>query len=475
MTARRSRSVVWRLAFAFAAVSLVSFAAVAAYVYAAILDDYAQRDADDLRAKAAFVRGVLEDAAAAGTMSAAVDRLRDIVRSHHGLALVLQDAAGRQLLAAPEGDVPPVVFRNGMGVEDRVETHSIRDGASERRYLAVRGRSPTAEGEIRYLLLRDLSDEAVAARSHLLSILGAAALGLVVSIGLGLLAVRANLKPLNTITAAARTVSASNLAVDLPTAGMPRELRELGEAFNAMLASLRGSFARLADFSGDLAHELRTPVANLIGIAQVTLAKPRTAEEYRLVLESSLEECERLSRMVSDMLLLVRMDRPTEPLRRAEFDLAAEARHVAQFFEPLLEDRGLSVAVSGEGWVKADRDLVRRTISNLVSNAVRHTPDGGRIGIEVRVSGGRAELAVRNPGPGIPGEHLPKIFDRFHRVDPSRAGPGAGLGLAIVKSIAEAHGGRVTAASEPGRETEFVLELPAAPNAGPRVASAGVG
>jgi two-component system heavy metal sensor histidine kinase CusS len=473
VTAARSRSVVWRLAFAFAAVSLVSFAAVAAYVYAAILDDYAQRDADDLRNKAAFIRHVIEDSAAAGNVHAAAVRLRDVVRSHHGLAVVVQDAAGRQLLAVPEGDVPPIVFRNEAGEEDRVETHFIRDAAGERAYRAVRGRLPASAADIRYVLLLDLAGEAVTIRSHLISILAATAIGLAVSVALGLLAVRANLKPLHAITAAARTVSASNLAVDLPTAGMPRELRELGEAFNEMLASLRGSFARLSEFSADLAHELRTPVGNLIGIAQVTLAKPRTADEYRLVLESSLEECERLSRMVSDMLLLVRMDRPTEPLRRAAFDLAAEARHVVQYFEPLLEDRGLSVNVSGAGAVNADRDLVRRAIGNLVSNAVRHSPDGGRIEIGVRARDGRTELVVRNPGPGILTEHLPRIFDRFHRVDPSRAGAGTGLGLAIVKSIAEAHGGRVSAASEPGRQTEFVLELPAGIAAEERAPSAG--
>jgi len=463
LTAFRSRSIVWRLAVAFAAVSLMSFAAVAAYVYAAILDDYAQRDADDLRNKAAFVRRVIEDAGVAGKINAAADRLRDVVLSHHGLALVLQDAEGRQLFGVPDRDMPPIAFSGEARDGDRVETHLVRDGAGERRYRALRGRLLTPEGEIRYVLVLDLADEAAMVRQHLVSILAAAAIGLAVSVALGLLVVRANLKPLRAIAAAARTVSASNLAVDLPTAGMPRELQQLGEAFNAMLASLRGSFARLAEFSGDLAHELRTPVGNLIGLAQVTLAKPRSAEEYRLVLESSVEECERLSRMVADMLFLVRMDRPTEPLRRTEFELAAEVRHVVQFFEPLLEDRRLSVSVSGAGTVNADRDLVRRAIGNLVSNAVRHTPDGERIEISVRARGGRIECAVRNPGAGIPQEHLPRIFDRFHRVDPSRAGAGAGLGLAMVKSIAEAHGGRVSAASEPGRQTEFVLELPAGP------------
>jgi two-component system heavy metal sensor histidine kinase CusS len=170
--------------------------------------------------------------------------------------------------------------------------------------------------------------------------------------------------------------------------------------------------------------------------------------------------------MVADMLFLARMDQPAAPLRRERFDLAAEARHVAQFFEALLEDRRVSVAVSGRGEVSADRDMMRRALTNLLSNAIRHTPAGGRIEVTVRSEVDRVALTVRNPGPGIPPEHLPRVFDRFYRLDPSRTGSGAGLGLALVKSIVLVHGGRIDAHSEPGLYTAFAFQIPASADAG---------
>ncbi|MCZ7563756.1 MAG: heavy metal sensor histidine kinase [Burkholderiales bacterium] len=318
----------------------------------------------------------------------------------------------------------------------------------------------------RFALVLDVSMEADLAARHLRSIGLAATAGAALSAVLGVLIVRRQLRPLAAVTVEARRVSASNLDVDLPIAGLPGELRAFAEAFNDMLASLRASFARLTAFSADLAHELRTPLANMIGLAQVTLARSRTASEYREALESNVEELERLARMVADMLFLARMDQPAAPLRRERFDLAAEARHVAQYFEALLDDRRVSVEVSGRGEVSADRDMVRRALTNLLSNAIRHTPAGGRIEVSVRSAAGRVGLAVRNPGPGIPPEHLPRVFDRFYRLEPSRTGSGVGLGLALVKSIVLAHGGRIEAQSEPGLYTAFAFQIPASADAG---------
>lgn len=468
MTARPGKwtpSISWRIGAALAIVAISVFGAVAAYAYGAILRDYEQHDALELRSKAELVRRVLAQAGSAADIPAAGERLREVVLGHRGLSLVIFDQAGRLLLAVPDVGLPSLPPEHGSDAE-AIEAFSSRGAAGLARYRILRGRVAPSGDAARFALVLDVSMEADLAARHLRSIGLAATAGAALSAVLGVLIVRRQLRPLAAVTAEARRVSASNLEVDLPIAGLPGELRALAEAFNDMLASLRASFARLTAFSADLAHELRTPLANMIGLAQVTLARSRTASEYREALESNVEELERLARMVADMLFLARMDQPAAPLRRERFDLAAEARHVAQYFEALLEDRRVSVEVSGRGEVSADRDMVRRALTNLLSNAIRHTPAGGRIEVSVRSAAGRVALAVRNPGPGIPPEHLPRVFDRFYRLDPSRTGSGAGLGLALVKSIVLAHGGRIDARSEPGLYTAFAFQIPANADAG---------
>jgi two-component system heavy metal sensor histidine kinase CusS len=445
---------------ALAVISIASFAAMAVYVYVGILDDYAARDAAELRGKAELVRHIVEEAGTAARLDHEAHRLRDIVMGHRGLRLFLQDASGRRLLAVPEEDPPPLFKGAGPPRAEPVETLLAREGGREVRYRALQGRIPVEDGDVMFTLLLDVSGEVPLVQGHLRSIVAAALVGIVLSVLLGVLVVRRNLTPLYAISAAARKVSASHLTADLPTAGLPRELRPLADAFNDMLGSLRQSFERLSDFAADLAHELRTPVANMQGLAQVTLSKARSADEYRLVVESNLEECERLARTIGDMLLLARMDRHSEPLNWSRFDVAEEARRVAQIFEPLLLEQRIAISVAGKAEISADRDMVRRALSNLVANAIAHGGGDDRVDVEVRAAGARVEIVVRNRGRPIPVQHLPRLFDRFYRVDPGRDREGSGLGLAIVKAIAEAHGGSVGVTSDAIRGTEVLLWLP---------------
>jgi two-component system heavy metal sensor histidine kinase CusS len=230
-----------------------------------------------------------------------------------------------------------------------------------------------------------------------------------------------------------------------------------------MLSRLEDAFGRLSAFSSDLAHEFRTPLNNLIGQAQVALTRARNADEYRTVIESSLEECERLSRLVRDMLFLAQADHGEAALATERFDLRLAVDKVVESYEPLAEERRVRVAVEGAGLVVADRPLLERAIANLLSNALKHTPEGGTVRVRVaRESDAATRLDLENPGPGIPAAHLPRVFDRFYRVETGRerAGTSTGLGLSIVKSIAEMHGGAVEASSTPGKTTRFTLRLP---------------
>ena len=281
--------------------------------------------------------------------------------------------------------------------------------------------------------------------------------------------VRQGHAPLRELSATMSDIQADRLHVRLDPNTVPRELQNLVCSFNHMIGRLEDSFVRLSYFSADIAHELRTPLTNLITQTQVGLGKSRSLEEYRELLYSNLEEQERLTKMVNDMLWLAQSEhgllKPVwEPL-----DLAREVRELFDFFEALAEEKHIQLVLEGKApIIQGDRAMLRRALSNLLSNAIRHTPVGRSVLIRLDSSGeGRALLSVQNPGPEIPAEHLLRIFDRFYRVDPSRQrqSEGAGLGLAIVKSIVEAHEGNIAVISERG-VTRFTIRFPRTGDAG---------
>ena len=232
-----------------------------------------------------------------------------------------------------------------------------------------------------------------------------------------------------------------------------------------MLDRLDDGISRLSEFSSDLAHEMRTPLATLLGRTQVALSQHRTSEQLVDVLEGNVEELQRLSRLISDMLFLAQSEHATAALQLTRFDLHAEAVKVAEYLELLAQERDVGVVVEGAGVVVADQSLVQRAITNLVSNAVRHCGSGTQVRILVEADGDRMCLVVVNLGEPISSQHLERLFDRFYRVDSSRnrdAG-GTGLGLAIVKAIMKLHRGTAEASSTPEGETRFTLTFPELP------------
>ncbi|MDF1638266.1 heavy metal sensor histidine kinase [Alcanivorax jadensis] len=270
--------------------------------------------------------------------------------------------------------------------------------------------------------------------------------------------------PLRDLSDRIGDIQADRLHVRLDPASVPSELQGLVTSFNHMIGRLEDSFTRLSHFSADIAHELRTPLTNLITQTQVGLGKARASEEYRELLYSNLEEQERLAKMVNDMLWLAKSDHGLLKPVQTPLDLAREVHALFDFFEALAEEKRISLTLEGQApTILGDRAMLRQAISNLLSNAIRYTPSGQTVLVRlVRLSDRRVSLSVLNPGPEIPSEHLPNIFDRFYRADPSRTrqSEGAGLGLAIVRSIVEVHGGQAEAASSPTRTT-FTLYFPA--------------
>ena len=205
----------------------------------------------------------------------------------------------------------------------------------------------------------------------------------------------------------AQSITASRLDDRLALATLPVELVDLAEAFNAMLSRIEESFRRLSEFSSDLAHELRTPIGNLITHTQVALSRLRSADEYRDVLYSNVEEFERLARMISDMLFLAKADNGLIVPRSEAIDLAGEVRNLFDYYDALVEERGVRLTASGGATVRGERLMIRRAIGNLLSNAVNHSPPGGTINVSIdEIDTGEVRLSVENAGETIPPEHL---------------------------------------------------------------------
>jgi len=259
-----------------------------------------------------------------------------------------------------------------------------------------------------------------------------------------------------------RRVSANERAREIPPESVPRELSDLALSFNEMLRRMDDSFQRLENFNADIAHELRTPITNLMTQSQVALSRARTIDEYREILYSNVEEYDRMAQMVGDMLFLAQTDNGGSKRESIAIDLAAEINALFDYYEAWADERDVSLRLAGTVTVVGDRLLFQQALGNLLSNAIRHSPSGGTVLIELgRADDGAATIAVENPGTPIPAEDLSKIFDRFYRVDPSRqrGGEGAGLGLAIVKSIIDLHEGTIEASSD-DRGTRFHIKIP---------------
>lgn len=280
---------------------------------------------------------------------------------------------------------------------------------------------------------------------------------------LGAWAARSVLRPLRQMGEVAASVSARSLTTRLPVAQLPVELAELATTVNAMLERLDDAFQRLSAFSADIAHELRTPLSNLLTHTQVTLTRPRSLDEYREALHGNLEELQWMAQMVNDMLYLAKADHGLLVPNREPLALHEEVDALLEYYAPLAEDAQIGLSREGSAALAGDRHMLRRALSNLLDNALRFTAANGEIRVGITVTGSQLCLQIANRGEPINPVLLPRLFDRFYRADPARrAGSSehAGLGLAITQSIVRAHGGTIRAESAAGW-TRFIIELPA--------------
>lgn len=430
------------------------------------------RSVTELLGKRDLVLHVLSEISSPEAVNQNKHRFGDLLIGHDDLHLALVDPASGQSVASFSAIAQQSVSALDTGPNSSTSVHAWTAPTGER-LNAIHGIGMAANGKsVRYYLSLDRRhDSRLLADFIKATLVGLPILLLIVALGAWLIA-STSLAPLRRFHRLAASIGAQSLSQRISSSGLPTELYELAEEFNGMMDRIDAGYRRLQDFSGELAHEMRTPVATLMGRTQVALSHKRTSAEFKEVLEGNVEELERLSRLIADMLFIARADHSETLLQGELLELAKEAQRVADYLLLIAEERGIAVEVTGTAIVMADRLLVERAITNLLSNAIRHAFANSKVSIVIATDGDCTTLAVTTQGEGIARAHLDRIFDRFYRVDAARArlDGGTGLGLAIVRSIMLAHGGQVIADSRPGGETTFTLVFPVAGFPAPKLA-----
>ncbi|WP_263771430.1 heavy metal sensor histidine kinase [Propionivibrio soli] len=459
----RGMSITLRLTALFAVGSTIVLLVLGYLIGGSVERHFEEQDLDVLIGKLKLTQRMLEKVRSSADLDHLAQQLDDSLVGHEGLAVVVKIPNDQLIFATSGADFPRALLEKPLSESEALRP-VVWQADSGRPFRGVVVRTGTGiEGAPQAIVgvAIDISHHRHFMASFRVTLWSFVAFAAVLTGFLGWLAVRRGLAPLQAIRKEAAAVTAHRLDARIAEESVPAELADLARTLNDMLSRLEASFRRLSDFSSDLAHEFRTPVSNLLTQTQVMLSRPRSVDEYRDVLASNVEEFERLSRMIADMLFIAKADEGQIVPTREALCLAGLVDELAEFHRLAAEDKGVELACSGDGVALGDSLMLRRAISNLLSNAIRHTPPGGRVSVTVRSPGGRrVTVDIANTGETIPPEHLPRLFDRFYRADPARSGDGgqSGLGLAIVKSIAEAHGGSVSVVSEEG-VTRFTLTL----------------
>lgn len=481
------RSLSLRLALMFALVSVLLLGALGLYLYHALEREIAWRDDQALAGRVERMGALIGDSDSIAALRQRPQLYANMLGNQDSLLWVL-DGAGQPLIEVNPTRLPVPVLAPARGVQLQ---DSAGAGGRDASGARLAWQQVQHEGQPLTLvagrLLAERAQMLAAYRFKLWLALGAGAL---LAFGLGWAVGLRGLRPVRTLAARAEAIDVQHLHLRLPGVEQQQvqELAQLGDALNQMLARLEDGFGRLSRFSEDLAHEMRTPLNNLMGQTELALGRPRSSDDYQALLASNLEEYQRLARMIDNMLFLARAEQPDAAVQRQAIDLHTLVAQLCDYFEGMAEERGTTLVNAAHGTLHADPQLLRRALANLVANALRYGAAGSpvQIGCALESSAGSdqgsqtdktgktgqtrpkgnggaaVEISVSNQGAAIAPEHLPRLFDRFYRCDPARAEPGdsGGLGLAIVRSIVQLHGGAVRVSSDAASGTRFTLVFP---------------
>lgn len=435
MTPLCTHSIARRLSAKLALVTMLVLGAMFTATWLWVGMNIRLKNAEDLQYRSAVIAQILALELKGGGIEACLSRVRADAPMRANTRLELWRADGAPLYADEDAGLH-AMSRHTRSVDFDVAAPGMPAGVLKARY--------TMDFE---------RDNDLGRRWALVLVVVTLASGALVGIGTRWHVGR-QLGPLRQLAAQTRAISVDRLDQRLALPDPAEELLPWIEQFNALMERLERAMVQLEAFNADVAHELRTPLAALMGQTEVALSRERPNEALRETLHSNLEELQRMSAMVNDMLFLSHAERGAVARRGAPQSLAGLARQVVEFHEAPLEEAGLSVQVEGDTPAAVDEPLFKRAISNLLGNAIRYAERGSRIVIGIAPQEpGQVRVVVQNEGPVIAPEHLARLFDRFFRADSARQDGQQhhGLGLAIVAAIARMHAGRPVAESAAGQ------------------------
>lgn len=456
------RAMALRLTLALAALAVVVFTSVALLLHRGLQEEIERAREHDLEGKIDVVQHLLDEVRQPQDLQALTHHLNDVLIGDGQMRIWLLAANGRVLYGGLHRPAtrPASRLRSGSagGLGRRLDV--VReDGLVMDGRLVLLQPHPVLGARELIVAIDTRAQQALLQRYgvRLATVCGA---GVAMTVLLASVIARRSLRPVQRLSQEAAALNPQALSSRLSPVNTA-ELQTLVKAFNRALDRVEAAYGQLEGFSADVAHELRTPLATMIHGTEVALHRERPAEELRETLQVNLEVLRELSGLVNDMLFLAKADQGQLADRRTTVELREEAQHVADYFEPLLEEHGLCLEIRGSATTVANQALVRRALVNLVGNASRYTERGLAIEVTIEKHESQVRLAVRNPGPAVAPELLPRLFDRFVRGDTAREHSGShhGLGLAIVRAIAVMHGGRAFARSQ-GGWTEVGVEWP---------------
>ena len=450
------RTLSLRLALMFALSSCVLLGAVAAYLYHSLEREILWRDDQALLGRLQRMQALLDDTESIEALRSRPQLYENMLGNRDSFLWIV-DATDRLLIEVNPASLPLPKLPDASSPQ---LANDPRNTSLRLAWLDV----SSAGGRLKLIAGKRADEREQMLSAYRNTIWIALGAGALLAFALSWLVSRSGLRPVTTLASQAASIDARHLHMRLDDFADTAELEVLSQALNQMLARLEHGFARLSRFSEDLAHEMRTPLSNLMGQTQQLLGRSRTDEEYENVLASNLEEYERLARMIDSMLFLARCEQPRATVKREPIDLHALVEQLCEYFEGMAQDRGICLVNHSHGQLEAEPELLRRALANLIANALRYGASDSPVTIGTKVDGNTLEIMVHNQGKPIAAEHLPHLFDRFYRCDPSRNQPddSGGLGLAIVQSIMHAHMGEAGVESD-AAGTIFSLRFTIAP------------